>query len=321
LTKNKRRKERNTVSMEECGSDSNLNKKRKEPEGPLKTQRDSPLVLAPALPMEEWLLEPHLLECSTEQLYQELERLEMQRADLKSALKGVKHRMSNIRRLVGARNAAQRQEDLFLKSRVEEAQLQEEVVAIEENVFPEFGGRLPYEVILEIFSFITPSDLARCAMVSTVWLGVANENLLWRHFVTKKWAKYSHKILNDPSEAQEDITKRDWKKYFRWCESNNLRWANHLDYLTDLTESKRQYNLGRKFLSRGNQTAALKALQASNRLVPSETTASLIESIVPGDESVEQERDAWQCPHCTFINTNTSYIRVCEMCGLSNRWF
>lgn len=80
--------------------------------------------------------------------------------------------------------------------------------------------------------------------MSKTWCNVTNENLLWKHLVTKKWERYSDKvldlspidlkafltpldsylqILNDRSNINEDMKERDWKQYLRWCESKVTR--------------------------------------------------------------------------------------------------
>lgn len=259
-------------------------------------------------------MDPRLLESSTEELNAELARLETQRIELKSALREIKFKMGDIRRLVGARNAAQHMEDFHLQTTIQELRHEEETISAEQRAFPAAGLRLPYEVILEIFSFLRAADLLKASTVSRAWHTITNDNLLWKHIVTKKWEKYSKKILNDRTSIHEDSSNRDWKKYFRWCESQNLRWASHLDYLTDVAESKRQATLGRKFLARGNNNAALKVLQAANRLVPSEEIESLIKSIQSGDPSVGQRLPEWQCQHCTYINSTSE--GSCDMCTL-----
>jgi hypothetical protein len=35
---------------------------------------------------------------------------------------------------------------------------------------------------------------AAALQISRAWYSIANENLLWKHIVTKKWEKYSHKV-------------------------------------------------------------------------------------------------------------------------------
>lgn len=140
------------------------------------------------------MIDPALLEMSAEELYVELSRLEAQREELRASLKLVKHRMNEVRRLAAARNAAQRIDDLHLRSSIDgtrrwHADLDDDddvgagvggdgavmrqnegVITAEESTFPSAGQNLPYEVILEIFGFLRPVDMARSAMAHPLHL-------------------------------------------------------------------------------------------------------------------------------------------------------
>jgi hypothetical protein len=69
-------------------------------------------------------MDPHLLESTTTgELNAELARLEEQRAELKAALREIKYKMSEVRRVISARNAAQHLEDMHLQTTIHGALL------------------------------------------------------------------------------------------------------------------------------------------------------------------------------------------------------
>jgi hypothetical protein len=91
--------------------------KRKAEEAVLQLARPRKVVVVAAATTAK--MDPRLLESSTEELNDELARLETQRLELKSALREIKFKMGEIRRLVGARNAAQHMEDFHLQTTIQ----------------------------------------------------------------------------------------------------------------------------------------------------------------------------------------------------------
>jgi predicted nucleic acid-binding Zn-ribbon protein len=93
--------------------------KRKAEEAVLQLARPRKVVVVAAAAATTAKMDPRLLESSTEELNDELARLETQRLELKSALREIKFKMGEIRRLVGARNAAQHMEDFHLQTTIQ----------------------------------------------------------------------------------------------------------------------------------------------------------------------------------------------------------
>jgi hypothetical protein len=96
----------------------NAGEKRKAEEAVLQPTRPLKIVVVATTGLGA-KMDPRLLESSTEELNAELARLETQRIELKSALREIKFKMGDIRRLVGARNAAQHMEDFHLQTTIQ----------------------------------------------------------------------------------------------------------------------------------------------------------------------------------------------------------
>ena len=49
--------------------------------------------------------------------------------------------------------------------------------------------KVPDEVAIQIFSYLNPQDLGRCAQVSHRWNRLALDTSLWRNFLPIQWSK------------------------------------------------------------------------------------------------------------------------------------
>ncbi|XP_075389963.1 F-box/WD repeat-containing protein 8 [Tenrec ecaudatus] len=85
---------------------------------------------------------------------------------------------------------------------------------------PFFDVQLPYELAVNIFQYLSRSDLGRCAQVSKTWKVISEDEVLWYrlcqqegHLLQSSIADYScWKLVFQECRAKEHMLKTNWKK-------------------------------------------------------------------------------------------------------------
>eukprot|EP01117_Protostelium_nocturnum_P011770 TRINITY_DN4292_c0_g1_i1.p1 TRINITY_DN4292_c0_g1~~TRINITY_DN4292_c0_g1_i1.p1 ORF type:complete len:358 (-),score=88.94 TRINITY_DN4292_c0_g1_i1:907-1836(-) len=97
---------------------------------------------------------------------------------------------------------------------------------------------LPLEMMLEIFSWMTPRDLSRISLVCSNWRNIANDNELWKRLYTKTC---TNENVNDKKYRENR-----WKKLYRysilwkWSSEEQMRASEILLSDTGRTASSQQ---------------------------------------------------------------------------------
>ncbi|XP_038054094.1 F-box/LRR-repeat protein 5-like [Patiria miniata] len=68
---------------------------------------------------------------------------------------------------------------------------------------------LPSEVLLQIFSYLNPKELCRCAQVNSQWSQLAMDGALWKNILPVRWAQGDWSSVPTNSEDVEDIVQDD----------------------------------------------------------------------------------------------------------------
>ncbi|KAL7981854.1 hypothetical protein Chor_000911 [Crotalus horridus] len=87
---------------------------------------------------------------------------------------------------------------------------------------------LPSEVMLTIFSYLSPQELCRCSQVSTKWSQLAKTGFLWKHLYPVHWARgnWSHgppgDLDTEPDEEWVKNRKDETQAFHEWDEDADI---------------------------------------------------------------------------------------------------
>ncbi|XP_076127189.1 F-box/WD repeat-containing protein 8 [Alosa pseudoharengus] len=102
------------------------------------------------------------------------------------------------------------------------------------NDIPFFDVELPYELALKIFQFLDRRDLGRCAQVSKVWKGLADDDVLWYNLCLEEGYHSGANVSDSPC----------WKSSLRDCRNTDKlvcsNWKNRVGSISHL-----QFELGK----------------------------------------------------------------------------
>ncbi|XP_058048295.1 F-box/LRR-repeat protein 5 isoform X2 [Ahaetulla prasina] len=171
----------------------------------------------PHMKEEEEVFQPMLMEYFT---YEELK-------DIKKKVIAQhcsqKETGAEIRRGISLLNQAEELQKAFKYSVDEKAEHEIEEPEQATNIV-----HLPSEVMLTIFSYLSPQELCRCSQVSTKWSQIAKTGFLWKHLYPVHWARgnWSHGPPGDPdTEPDEEWVKNrkdESQAFHEWDEDADI---------------------------------------------------------------------------------------------------
>ncbi|XP_058048296.1 F-box/LRR-repeat protein 5 isoform X3 [Ahaetulla prasina] len=130
---------------------------------------------------------------------------------------------AEIRRGISLLNQAEELQKAFKYSVDEKAEHEIEEPEQATNIV-----HLPSEVMLTIFSYLSPQELCRCSQVSTKWSQIAKTGFLWKHLYPVHWARgnWSHGPPGDPdTEPDEEWVKNrkdESQAFHEWDEDADI---------------------------------------------------------------------------------------------------
>ncbi|XP_075400628.1 F-box/LRR-repeat protein 5 [Tenrec ecaudatus] len=149
----------------------------------------------PHMKEEEEVFQPMLMEYFT---YEELKDIKK-----KVIAQHCSHKdTAELLRGLSLWNHAEERQKVFKYSVEEKADKEAEVLGRATSI-----SHLPPEVMLAVFSFLSPRELCRCSQVSTKWAQLAKTGSLWRHLYPVHWARgdwYSGPATELDTEPDEE---------------------------------------------------------------------------------------------------------------------
>ncbi|XP_063165694.1 F-box/LRR-repeat protein 5 isoform X1 [Candoia aspera] len=171
----------------------------------------------PHMREEEEVFQPMLMEYFT---YEELK-------DIKKKVIAQhcsqKETAAEIRRGINLWNQAEELQKAFKYSVDEKADQEPEEPGQATSIL-----HLPSEVMLTIFSYLSPQELCRCSQVSTKWSQLAKTGFLWKHLYPVHWARgnWSHGPPDDldtePDEEWVKNRKDESRAFHEWDEDADI---------------------------------------------------------------------------------------------------
>nr|XP_020662232.1 F-box/LRR-repeat protein 5 isoform X2 [Pogona vitticeps] len=171
----------------------------------------------PHMKEEEEVFQPMLMEYFT---YEELK-------DIKKKViaqhRSQKETSTEIRRGGSLWNQAEELQKAF-KYSVDEKTDQE----TEETEHASSIINLPSELILTIFSYLSPQELCRCSQVNTKWSQLAKTGFLWKHLYPVRWARGDWssgppgELDTDPDEEWVENRKDESRAFQEWDEDADI---------------------------------------------------------------------------------------------------
>uniref|UniRef100_J3S911 F-box/LRR-repeat protein 5 n=1 Tax=Crotalus adamanteus TaxID=8729 RepID=J3S911_CROAD len=171
----------------------------------------------PHMKEEEEVFQPMLMEYFT---YEELK-------DIKKKVIAQhcsqKETAAEIRRGISLWNQAEELQKVFKYSVDEKADHETEEPGQATSIV-----HLPSEVMLTIFSYLSPQELCRCSQVSTKWSQLAKTGFLWKHLYPVHWARgnWSHgppgDLDTEPDEEWVKNRKDETQAFHEWDEDADI---------------------------------------------------------------------------------------------------
>ncbi|XP_069058705.1 F-box/LRR-repeat protein 5 [Pleurodeles waltl] len=170
----------------------------------------------PHMKEEEEVFQPMLMEYFT---YDELKDIKKKVIAQHSSSKDTAELVKNL----SLWNQAEELQKVFKYSVDEKTDIETEVKRNSTSI-----NQLPPEVIVTVFSYLSPQDLCRCSQVNTKWSQLTKTGFLWKHIYPVHWARgdwYSgppDELEVEPDEDWVNNRKDESRAYQEWDEDADV---------------------------------------------------------------------------------------------------
>eukprot|EP01121_Diplochlamys_sp_Union-15-3_P018753 TRINITY_DN6898_c0_g1_i2.p1 TRINITY_DN6898_c0_g1~~TRINITY_DN6898_c0_g1_i2.p1 ORF type:complete len:690 (+),score=101.02 TRINITY_DN6898_c0_g1_i2:147-2072(+) len=100
------------------------------------------------------------------------------------------------------------------------------------TIHPEPDSDIPYDILLSIFSYLTPEKLCGISLVSKAWHLASRSGALWRQLYSIRWGSGCLKIIEDPSRLVDPELK-DWYGIFKRRHITQAKTVTLVSYLEE----------------------------------------------------------------------------------------